>query len=1084
MRKAIIEAVSSRSFWFKVSLLILAAVIIPACGKSHGSGGAAAAGGGGGGGTGGVDALNDTMPAVNEDDNNVAIAIAILLSNDTGPAGANLTVSGVSATSANGGSVSINGPNVRYSPAPNFNGADSFTYTVTDTVGGGTDTATVSVTVNPLPDSPVAVDDASPANFPNLLEDAAPTAIPVLANDFDPDGGALTITGVTQGSAGGTVVITGGGTGLTYQPAANYSGPDSFTYTIEDPEGNADTAAVAVTITGANDDTHDAVADPGIATVEDTPIAIDVLANDVVPTTDSPWTIAVTTAPTNGTVVIGTSPTFLMTYIPNPDYNGPDSFTYTITDSAGIADSALVSIDVTPFDDAPLAVDDCVFRAKGLGAIVINVLSNDTNLDLALTSVTPSGASHGTVSVGAGPGFLMTYTPNSASFTGTDEFQYTIVDADTDIASGTVRIVVLDVVTASSNLDPGRRFGTSVISLGVNLSSSSGPCHEFAVGAPSQGSEGVVYIVDGDTLAVLQTLTPFYDSGGNGSQEFGTALAVVSNYLYIGAPEYRNGNNHVGAIWGHSIGAATVATSNTYATRGYYERGARLGSIMIAYNSGLAVGIPNRDGANGSIGRVDLYNFWLGDFNRYQLVSNPEPDAGDNFGAALAVGDFVGTVTDDLAIGAPGDGNGGLNATGTVYVFSGDSLGDFLPPDLTISNPSPADGDRFGSALMDIDTDNGGKKELVVGVPFADSGATLDVGRVHIVDLDGGLTFVSVANPDPTANDQFGSVLATLGDGGFLVGVPLNDVLGNLDAGTVYCYSGNGRLSSSFNNPTPALGAQFGASLFASDEPTVLIGAPGASPASVAGAGEVWAHSFCGKLIWALGNGNTLASFRHDNPGTLVSGPTAVTGLAMGDALHAIDFRPSNGQLYGLAFNSGGGSLQIYTINTTTLVATPILTNPPIAVGVLSTVWSMDFNPALDLIHAVSNAAENIAIDPDTMADTSGTALFYAVGDPNEMGASPAAEAVGYGNTVVSTAYVLDSANGVLARMTTPSSGSMTTVGVHAVVSPVGLDICGVDWAFHTDGNSLSELDLATGASSSLGAISGAITVVDIAVQP
>ena len=87
---------------------------------------------------------------------------------------------------------------------------DTFTYTLTP----GGSTATVSVTVTCVDDPPMAVNDAA-----TVAEDAAATAIDVLANDTDVDGGPMSIASVTQ-PANGTVVITGGGTGLTYQPDA------------------------------------------------------------------------------------------------------------------------------------------------------------------------------------------------------------------------------------------------------------------------------------------------------------------------------------------------------------------------------------------------------------------------------------------------------------------------------------------------------------------------------------------------------------------------------------------------------------------------------------------------------------------------------------------------------------------------------------------------------------------------------------------------------------------------------------------------------------------------------------------------
>src|SRR6185503_16682001 len=111
--------------------------------------------------------------------------------------------------------------------------------------------------------NPVAVNDST-----TLTEDAGATAVNVLANDTDADGGPISITSVTQ-PTNGTVIITGGGTGLTYAPNANYCNnppgttPDTFTYTLT-PGGS--TATVSVAVTCVNDPP---VADNDAATVNE-----------------------------------------------------------------------------------------------------------------------------------------------------------------------------------------------------------------------------------------------------------------------------------------------------------------------------------------------------------------------------------------------------------------------------------------------------------------------------------------------------------------------------------------------------------------------------------------------------------------------------------------------------------------------------------------------------------------------------------------------------------------------------------------------------------------------------------------------
>ena len=235
---------------------------------------------------------------------------------------------------------------------------------------------------------PKAVNDSA-----TVAEDAAATAVNVLVNDTDVDGGPKSIASVTQ-PANGTVVITGGGTGLTYTPNANYCNsppgttPDTFTYTLT-PGGS--TATVSMTVTCV-DDAPVAVNDSATVIQDTGANAIGVLGND----TDidgGPKSIASVTQPANGTVVITSGGTGL-TYAPNADYcndppgTSPDTFTYTLTPGGS---SATVSINVTCADDPPVAVNDSATVGEDSGASAVNVLANDTDLDggpISVASVT------------------------------------------------------------------------------------------------------------------------------------------------------------------------------------------------------------------------------------------------------------------------------------------------------------------------------------------------------------------------------------------------------------------------------------------------------------------------------------------------------------------------------------------------------------------------------------------------------------------------------------------------------------------------------------------------------------------------
>ena len=159
-----------------------------------------------------------------------------MLGNDTDVEGDTLAVTGHS-TPAHG-TVSCTTTTCTYTPAANYNGADSFTYTISDG-HGGTDTATVSMTVTAVQDAPDAVNDSL-----GTSKDVAKT-IAVTSNDTDPDGDTLAVTDHST-PAHGTVSCDS--TTCTYTPASGYTGPDSFTYTISDGHGGTDTATVSVTV--------------------------------------------------------------------------------------------------------------------------------------------------------------------------------------------------------------------------------------------------------------------------------------------------------------------------------------------------------------------------------------------------------------------------------------------------------------------------------------------------------------------------------------------------------------------------------------------------------------------------------------------------------------------------------------------------------------------------------------------------------------------------------------------------------------------------------------------------------------------
>jgi VCBS repeat-containing protein len=360
-------------------------------------------------------AKNDTA-TVNEDS---VVRIAVL-ANDSDVDGDKLSVTGASAEH---GTVIVNkSGTIDYMPGTNYNGPDTITYTVSDG-NGGTSTATVSVTVNPVNDQPTAGGDTA------VTDEDIPVIINVLANDGDIDGDALSVTGAS--ALHGGVTINGNGS-LTYTPSANYNGPDTITYTISDGHGGSATAAVAVTVNSVND--TPVAGNDAVSVDEDNGITFGVLSNDSDVDNDA-LTVTGATAG-HGDIIVNSNNT--LTYVPNPNFNGTDTVTYTIDDGHGGTATAMVTITVNPVNDPPIAISDFAVTDEDT-ALNIDVLGNDSDVEGDALSVTEASAANGTVTIN-GDGTLH-YAPN-ANFHGADTINYTVSDGNGGTDTATVVVTV------------------------------------------------------------------------------------------------------------------------------------------------------------------------------------------------------------------------------------------------------------------------------------------------------------------------------------------------------------------------------------------------------------------------------------------------------------------------------------------------------------------------------------------------------------------------------------------------------------------------------------------------------------------
>ncbi|HBC3540161.1 tandem-95 repeat protein [Vibrio parahaemolyticus] len=216
----------------------------------------------------------------------------------------------------------------------------------------------------------------------------------------------------------------------TISPTADWNGSEALTFTVTDPSGESVSQTVNFTVAPV----IDIVADKATV-VEDTPTIIKVLGNDTFEGDDKVVSLDTNNGPANGTVSV--NPDGSVTYTPNDNYHGTDSFTYIVT-SGGVSESTTVSVDVTPVNDAPVAKDDIATTQEDT-AVTIDVLPNDSDVDGDKLSIESASVpkEQGTVEVVDGK---LVFTP-AENFNGDAEITYTVTDgALTDQAKVTVTV--------------------------------------------------------------------------------------------------------------------------------------------------------------------------------------------------------------------------------------------------------------------------------------------------------------------------------------------------------------------------------------------------------------------------------------------------------------------------------------------------------------------------------------------------------------------------------------------------------------------------------------------------------------------
>ncbi len=447
--------------------------------------------------------------ATTAEDNAVAINV---LTNDS-DVDSVLNPASVTVTNGPGnGTTSVNTANgaITYTPAADFNGADSFTYSVDDSHGGNSGDVTVNITVTAVNDAPVAANDLA-----STPEDNTAT-IDVAVNDSDIDTGdavdTSTLVIVTQPTHGSASIVAGK---IQYTPSADFNGSDSLTYTIDDQNGaTSNIATLTINISGVND--APVAANDSATTDEDNPVTIQPLTNDSdIDGTLDMTQVNIVAQPANGSVSVDAI-TGDTTYTPAADFNGTDSFTYTVKDdSDATSNAATVSITVNSINDAPVAENDDVTLLED-ASLNINVLGNDSdvdgNLQVSTLELVQSPAS-GTASVNTSDGSI-SYTP-AADFNGSDSMTYRVQDdlgewSNTATVSITVT-AVNDAPLANNDSAVTDEDTPVVIDVAANDSDIDGSLDLSAVIVVSDATQGSLQN-NGDGTLTYTPASDFYGS--------------------------------------------------------------------------------------------------------------------------------------------------------------------------------------------------------------------------------------------------------------------------------------------------------------------------------------------------------------------------------------------------------------------------------------------------------------------------------------------------------------------------------------------------------------------------------------------
>lgn len=557
------------------------------------------------------------------------------------------------------GTLSGSGAGLTYTPAADYNGSDSFTFTANDGTATS-NTATVSITVSPSNDAPIANAQSVSTN-----EDT-PTAIVLSGSDVETPAGNL-VFNVTQAPAHG--LLSGTGSNVTYTPAANYNGADSFKFTVSDtadgssPSLTSSEATVAITVTPVND-APVAVTDSPF-TAEDNSVNITVLANDTDVDGDA---LAVTsfTQGSHGTVSqVGN----VLTYSPDTNYFGVDSFTYTVSDGHGGTAPGTVNVGIASVNDTPVASNDQPTNYPSVqysdGIQPITVTASDVETSASQFAITYSTSRNGTflkaalpdgLSLTQGPSNTWSLAGNITEGAGTYAVTITFTDGNGAAAGTTVTLVVAteNAAVAVPPTPPVRTASAGGSSGAFNLTANITEIADRAAGSIANAAP-VTF-----TLTPVGAGTPFTCSTAsyvvNGSTEqasctfSGINVNVYNVTVNVGGDHYAGSGSSMISVFDPSLGfvsgsgsanGSAFSTNVKYSKDGVLQASLTFGGLQAtSFESMAIVGSEAIVTGKATVNGVAGYSFTA------RFADNGEPGVNDRVG--MSVTDPSGNAVSNL----------------------------------------------------------------------------------------------------------------------------------------------------------------------------------------------------------------------------------------------------------------------------------------------------------------------------------------------------------------------------------------------------------------------------------------------------